>query len=76
MNEQLEAIWNALDALAFDLKLNRQGLQEMLQRNRALMLTYVDLVTQATMIAMTRQDAAQAPADSATNDSKSVSSKA
>jgi hypothetical protein len=76
MNEQLEVVWNALDALAFELKLNRQGLQEMLQRNRALMLTYVDLTMQATMIAMTKQEAAQA-ADSATNGHQPpVSSKA
>jgi hypothetical protein len=77
MNEKLQAIWTALDSLAFDLKLSREGLRQVLEQNRALMLLYVDLDTQRQVLDAQKTGAIiQAPADQSANGHKPVSSKA
>lgn len=70
MNEHLEAIWKTLDDLAWSLNLSRPDTQDMLTRNRALMLTYVDLLTQNEVIAQARQAPSQPTANSAANGRK------
>ena len=76
MNEQLQAIWTALDTLAFDLKLSREGLREMLAQNRALMLMYVELDTQRQVLDAQKSAAIQPTAEQSANGHKPVSSKA